>query len=42
MVNHFAHRFGLEQDSLTPEEIAEAETRVRDRFGTPAWIHYLP
>jgi lipoate-protein ligase A len=42
MVSHFADHFGLQQDSLTAEEIAEAETRVRDRFGTPAWIHYLP
>lgn len=42
LVNHFAEHFGLQQDSLRPEEIAEAETRVKDRFGTPAWIHYLP
>ncbi len=42
MVTHFANSFGLQEDGLTPEEIAEAETRVRDRFGTPGWIHYLP
>jgi lipoate-protein ligase A len=41
MINHFATSFGLKEDALTPEEIAEAETRVRDRFGTHAWIHYL-
>ena len=42
MVDHFATQFGLEQDTLAPDEIAEAEARVRDRFGTADWIHYLP
>ena len=42
MVSRFAHQFGLQEDALTSEEIADAEARVRDRFGTPAWIHYLP
>lgn len=41
MVNYFASTFGLQEDALRPEEIAEAESRVRDRFGTDAWIHYL-
>jgi lipoate-protein ligase A len=42
MVQHFRRRFGLEEDALDPDEIAEAEERVRERFSTPAWTHYLP
>lgn len=42
MVAEFAARFGLEPDALKPDEIADAEQRVRERFGTHAWIHYLP
>ena len=42
MVNHFGSSFGLQEDALSPEEIAEAEKRVQERFGTRAWIHYLP
>lgn len=42
MVNHFANSFGLQEDTLTPDEIADAEYRVRDRFGTDSWIYYLP
>jgi lipoate---protein ligase len=29
-------------DALRPEEIAEAERRVAERFGTRAWTHILP
>ena len=42
MVRGFSNQFGLQEDSLTAGEIAEAEARVKDRFGTSAWIHYLP
>ena len=42
MVNRFATQFGLQPDALSSEEIAEAEARVRDRFGADSWIHYLP
>jgi lipoate-protein ligase A len=42
MVNHFAATFGLEDDELMPDEIAEAEARVTERFGTREWIYYLP
>lgn len=42
MVGEFHERFGLGEGALTPGELAEAETRVRERFGTDAWIHYLP
>jgi lipoate-protein ligase A len=42
MVEQFRRRFGLEEDALDPDELAEAQERARDRFGTPAWTHYLP
>src|SRR5215207_3610342 len=42
MVQQFRGRFGLEEDALDPDEVAEAEQRARERFGTPAWTHYLP
>jgi lipoate---protein ligase len=42
MVRQFRRRFGLEEDALAPDEIAEAEQRARERFSTPAWTHYLP
>jgi lipoate---protein ligase len=42
MVEQFQGRFGLADDVLNQDEIAEAEERVRERFGKPAWIHYLP
>ncbi|MCA9877876.1 MAG: lipoate--protein ligase family protein [Thermomicrobiales bacterium] len=42
MVGQFRQRFGLEEGALAEDEVAEAETRVRERFGTDAWIRYLP
>jgi lipoate-protein ligase A len=42
MVEQFRRRFGLEVDALHADELAEAESRARERFGTPAWTHYLP
>jgi lipoate-protein ligase A len=42
MVQQFRRRFGLQEEALEPEEIAEAQERARQRFGTPAWTHYLP
>ncbi len=42
MVEQFRRRFGLEADALHPDEIAEAEERVRERFGSRTWTHYLP
>ncbi len=42
MVEQFRCRFGLEEDALLPDEFAEAEKRAQERFGTPAWTHYLP
>jgi lipoate-protein ligase A len=42
MVAQFNDRFGLHPDVLAAGELAEAERRVRERFGTREWIHYLP
>jgi lipoate---protein ligase len=42
MVQEFRRRFGLEEDALRSDELAEAEERVRERFGTRGWTHYLP
>jgi lipoate-protein ligase A len=42
MVDQFGQQFGLRDDELTAEEIAEAERRVTQRFGTRDWIAYLP
>ena len=42
MVEQFRRRFGLEVDALHADELTEAESRARERFGTPAWTHYLP
>jgi lipoate-protein ligase A len=42
MVAEFRRRFGLDEDVLHPDEIAEAEERARERFGSRAWTHYLP
>ena len=42
MVAQFATRFGLETGEGTPDELAEAAERVRERFGTREWTHYLP
>jgi lipoate-protein ligase A len=42
MVEQFRRRFGLDEDALRADEIAEAEVRARERFGSRAWTHYLP
>ena len=42
LIGQFRKRFGIEEDYLAAEELMEAETRVRDRFATRAWTHYLP
>ena len=42
LVDQFRRRFGLDVDELHADEIAEAEERARERFGTRAWTHYLP
>jgi lipoate-protein ligase A len=42
MVQQFRQRFGIENDELSAGDIVDAEMRVRDRFGSRAWTHYLP
>lgn len=42
MVSSFRDRFGLVDDRLLPEELAEAERRVAERFSRRDWTHYLP
>jgi lipoate-protein ligase A len=42
MVEAFRERHGLEPGVLRPEEIAEAEELVRDRFETREWVYFLP
>jgi lipoate---protein ligase len=42
MVEQFRQRFGFEENDLTADELADAETRAREKFGTRAWTHYLP
>lgn len=42
LVGHFGSSFGLREDEPTAEELAAAEQRVNDRFGTREWIYVLP
>ena len=42
MVGSFRGRYGLADDDVTPDELAEAEELVRTRFGTREWISFLP
>jgi lipoate-protein ligase A len=42
LVGHFRRAFGLTDDAETAAELAEAERRVRERFATRAWTHFLP
>lgn len=42
LVGRFRDRYGLIDDTVTPDEEAEAGRLVRERFGTEAWIHFLP
>ena len=42
LVGTFREIAGGEPDEVTPEERAEAEGRVRDRYGTEAWTYLLP
>jgi lipoate-protein ligase A len=42
LVGQFRQRFGLVDDVLTADELADAERRAGERFGDRAWTHYLP
>jgi lipoate-protein ligase A len=42
MVAHFDGRYGLRVDEVTTGELTAAERRIKEQFGTPEWIHFLP
>jgi lipoate-protein ligase A len=42
MIHQFRLRFGLDENHLTADELADAEKRAVEKFGTRAWTHYLP
>ena len=44
MIETFDRQTGgrLEEDSISPEEMAEAGDLTRDRYGSLAWIHAIP
>lgn len=42
LVKRFTERFGLIEDTLTPDELAEAEQLVREQFATREWTYDLP
>jgi lipoate-protein ligase A len=42
LVGSFRDRYGLLDDGLQPDEIAEAQHLVETRFGTHKWIYFLP
>jgi lipoate-protein ligase A len=42
LIAFFRDRYGLTDDTLTLDELADAERRVTERFSTPEWIYFLP
>ena len=42
IVGTFRANYGLSVDSVTDDEMAEAERLVETRFGTARWIYFLP
>lgn len=42
LIETFRDAFGLRDDHLTPEEVAAAETLVREQFATAEWTYDLP
>ena len=42
LIDTFRDEYGLVEDDLTAEEIAEAERMIEERFGTREWIYFLP
>jgi lipoate-protein ligase A len=42
LTEHFQQRYGFIPDSVTAEELAEAERLIETRFGTREWTYFLP
>ena len=42
IVGTFRDKYGLSEDAVTSDEMAEAERLVESRFGTEKWIYFLP
>ncbi|MDO1529924.1 biotin/lipoate A/B protein ligase family protein [Fulvimonas sp. R45] len=42
MVDCFRHLHGLSRDTLPAGELARAQTRVREKFGTATWLEDVP
>jgi len=42
LIETFRDEYGLVNDDLTAEEIAEAEKLIEERFATKEWIYFLP
>jgi lipoate---protein ligase len=42
IIGDFRNRYGLTDDTMSADEIAEAEALVESRFGTREWIYFLP
>lgn len=42
LIGHFRARFGLRDDQIDDEEMADARRRAEQRFGTSEWLHFLP
>ncbi|NEM92526.1 lipoyl protein ligase domain-containing protein [Galbitalea soli] len=42
LITTFDSLYGSTRGEITPEEYAKAEQLVREKFGTPEWIHRVP
>lgn len=42
LIGHFRARFGLADDGIRDEEMADARQRAEQRFSTSEWLHFLP
>lgn len=42
LIGHFRARYGLEESIVSPVELADAEERAEQRFGTREWTYFLP
>jgi lipoate-protein ligase A len=42
LIGHFRARFGLEDDEIRDEEMADAKQRAEQRFSTSEWLYFLP